>query len=256
MVKRFEIVKNGVCLVGRLYSLDMEQVRPAILLSHEFGLSMRSTARYARRLYRAGYHVFIYDFAGSGAGKSRGRSSVEMSVETEKEDLETVFAYVKRLPFVDGAHISLGGASFGGLVTALFAAEHKDWVEKLFLYYPAFCVPDDARRGCVLGKRIDLAAIPADFVCMGYVHLGPRYVKAAQVLDPWRDIAPYDKPVLICHGTKDAIVPLAYARKAAEVYPQAKLLERKGANHCFVLPRTVDWALEQTLHFLGADTRQ
>lgn len=250
MKHTFCIRYGKIRLYGKIYSLDFAKKLPAIILSHEFGLSMRSTARYARQLYKACYHVFIFDFAGSGAGKSRGRASTQMSVLTETEDLNAVFEYVKTRSFVDTSHIILGGASQGGLVTALFAAEHKDEVEKVFLYYPALCIPDDARRGCVIGTPIDTKNVPQDFRAMGYVHLGPKYVKDAEKLDPWKEIEIYDKPVLICHGTKDSVVDFKYAKKASQVYPNAVLKEFKNANHCFIMPQTVHKAVNETITFL------
>ena len=250
MKQVFFVGYNDIELVGEIYSPDFAKKLPAIILSHEFGLSMISTVRYAKQLYKAGYHVFIFDFAGSGAGKSRGRASTQMSVFTEKEDLNAVFEYVKTRAFVDPCHIILGGASQGGLVTALFAAEHKDEVEKMFLYYPAFCIPDDARRGCIIGTTVDTKNIPQDFRAMGYVHLGPKYVKDAEKLSPWKEIETYDKPVLLCHGTTDSIVNIEYTRQAFARYPNASLKEISNANHCFVMPWTVRKAVNETIEFL------
>lgn len=250
MKQKFSVHYGEINLSGKIFSPDFTKNMPAIILCHEFGLSMISTARYARRLYKAGYHVFIFDFAGSGAGKSRGRTSKQMSVLTEEKDLNAVFEYVKSCSFVDEGHIILGGASQGGLVAALFAAGHKDEITKMFLYYPAFCIPDDARRGYILGTKIDTKNIPEDFRTIGYVHLGPVYVKDAERLDPWKEIEPYDKPVLICHGTRDSIVSVEYSRQAFARYPNAALIEFPHANHCFAMPWTVRRAVNETLAFL------
>ncbi len=249
MKKEFEIHTGGVKIAGEIHSPDITLVLPTIILSHEFGLSMLSTRRYAKRLYRYGYHVFIYDFPGSGAGKSKGRKSTQMSVQTEKDDLEAVYQYVKMQVFVDRENIFLGGASQGGMVTALFAAQHTE-IKKIFLYYPAFCIPYDARSGNILGTKVDVNNIPDEFVAMGYVKLGRKYVEDAQILDPWREIKAYQNPVLICHGTKDSIVDISYARKAKEEYAHAELVEFNGANHCFFLPSTVKGTVKLTVDFL------
>jgi len=120
----------------------------------------------------------------------------------------------------------------------------------LVLYYPALNIPDDARRGNMLGHRIDPDRVPESFRVLGYVRLGPRYVRDACALDPWREIAGYDGPVFICHGAKDDIVDIGYARKAAEVYPRARLVELRGARHVFAMPWTVSRAVRETVDFL------
>lgn len=102
--------------------------------------------KYARVFVEEGYAAVCFDFCMSGSGKSSG-SSLGMSVLTEKADLLNVLDYIKTLDFVDASCITLVGCSQGGLVSALAAAERGNEVEQLILYYPALCIPDDARRG-------------------------------------------------------------------------------------------------------------
>jgi len=246
---KFTIRKDKLIIKGYCYKPDEPGKIPAIIISHEFGSNMLSTSRYARKLCPLGYAVFIFDFCGSGSGKSTGRKSTDMSVITEKEDLSAVLDYVKGIPYVDKNHIVLGGSSQGGLVTALLAAERKDEIEKIFLYYPALSIPDDARRGSMLGSRIDLTNIPERFTVMHYVKLGKRYVEDVLDLEPWKEICTFDKPVLICHGTADRIVNITYARKAAEKYPKCRLVEIADAKHMFLL-KGVKEAIIETTEFL------
>ncbi len=254
MVRHFEISAGSVTIAGKVFGQDLSKTAPCIILCHEFGLSMRSTTRYALRLCQRGYQVLVFDFPGSGAGRSRGRSSTEASVLTEVADLQTVFEYACTQPFVDKSHIVLAGASQGGLVAALLAARHASQIEKLVLYYPALNIPDDARRGNMLGTHIDPNRIPDTFRVMGYVRLGRRYVTDAQALDPWKEIGKYAGPVLICHGADDKIVDISYARRAAAEYPDATLVELPGAGHLFAAPWTVDRAVDVTFGFLSGDT--
>lgn len=254
-MERFSLRSGDITIEGRVYRARGacgQQIAPAIVLSHEFGLSMKSTSRYARGLSKAGYHVFVFDFPGSGVGKSRGRNSTQMSVLTEVEDLGLVFRHVQSLPFVDRHRIVLAGASQGGLVSALLAAKHGDEVYRLVLYYPAFNIPDDARRGCMLGRQIDPRNVPKKFRVIGYVNLGSKYVRDAASLDPWKQIEGYRKPVLICHGAKDGIVDIGYSRKAASVYANAELVEFPRAHHVFAMPWTWKKAVRVTLNFLQA----
>lgn len=251
MKKIIQINNKEIQINGLMFYHDSEKKIPTIILSHEFGSSMKLTKRYAEGLYKSGYNVFIYDFPGSGAGTSKGRNSVDMSVLTEKEDLGTVFDYIRSLQYVDSEKIILGGASLGGVVTALFAAENTDKIYKMFLYYPAFCAAEDASDGCVLGTKVDLNNIPSEYKVMGKIKLGPSYITDLISIDLWNEISKFKKPVLICHGNKDSIVDIKYSVKAAQLYSDCLFIEFKGAQHCFFMPWTMRKAVRETVDFLS-----
>ncbi|GEP74533.1 alpha/beta hydrolase [Weissella thailandensis] len=235
MIKKLVIRYNNIELKARHYfsNISTNKKSPAIIISHEFGTNMFSTARYARYLYKLGYHVFIFDFSGSGSGFSKGRKSTEMSVLTEKEDLLAVINYVKSLEIVDNNKIILGGCSQGGLVTALVASDLKESIEKIFLLYPAFSIPDDTKRGSILGKKIDLNSIPTSFRTI-YVKLGMKYVNDALSLGPWEQIKDYTGPVFISHGDKDSIVDVNYAIKAHKIYRNSVLQLINNGRHLYL----------------------
>ncbi len=245
--ERFEIRKDGLVLKGKHFSSG-ETANPPVIISHEFGMNMLSTARYARPIAKAGYNVYIYDFCGSGAGISQGRKSTQMSVLTEKDDLFAVMDYVMERENAES--VILGGCSQGGLVSALAAAERKSEVEKLFLIYPALCIPDDARSGSMLGAKVNPENPAETFTAIGYVKLGKRYVLDALKLDPWEQITPYREPVLIVHGTADGIVNISYARKAAELYENAKLVEIEGGKHIFPMISHVKKTCSEIIKFI------
>ena len=99
-------------------------------------------------LAEMGYVAFTFDFCGGSAmcGKSDGKTT-EMSVLTETKDLKAVIEYVRNLSYTDSEKILLMGCSQGGFVSALVAAKNNFPIEKLVLFYPALCIPDDARAG-------------------------------------------------------------------------------------------------------------
>jgi len=252
MKKINHVIKSESRTIAAVCCTNKENEKlPVIIISHEFGLNMYSAARYAKRLAGQKYHVFIYDFCGSGSPlcKSKGLYSTQMSVLTEVEDLKSVIEYVSTLKYIDENHIILGGCSQGGLVTAIAAAQMEDKIEKVFLYYPALCIPDDARQGCILGTRIDVNNVPDKFTALGFVKLGAKYVEDARGLDPWNEICSYKKPVLLCHGTSDTIVNISYARKAAELYPNCRLVEINGAKHMFPA-KGLREAIAETVRFI------
>lgn len=53
---------------------------------------------------------------------------------------------LKKESFVDTDHIFLLGASQGGMVSAITAAEHTKEIRGLMLLYPAFVLVDDAKE--------------------------------------------------------------------------------------------------------------
>lgn len=180
--------------------------------------NQRMMHSYAKALARSGRAAFCFDFAGGCVigGKSDGKTT-DMSVRTEVRDLAAVLAFVRGLAHVDADDVLLLGCSQGGLVSALAAAEHPSDVAKLALFYPALCIPDDARAGKMMFARFDPANVPERFRC-GPMRLGRRYATDVMDMDPFAEIAAYDGPVLIVHGSADGVVSVGYAQRAFETY--------------------------------------
>ena len=178
----FEIESQGCKLRGFILRPRRAGRLPAAIVSHGFGSCTRDTKKYARVFADEGYAAVCFDFCMSGSGKSSG-SSLGMSVLTEKTDLLNVLDYVKGLDFVDPDHIILTGCSQGGLVSALAAAAREDDVERLVLYYPALCIPDDARRGQMINAKFDPGHVPQEFRAL-FVRLDGQ-ATAAGMLRNW-----------------------------------------------------------------------
>ena len=245
--ENFECSRDGLKIRGYLLKPECDGKIPTVIVSHGFASDTRITKKYAKCFAKAGYVSVFFDFCGSGKGKSDGES-VDMSVLTEKDDLSAVLDKVQSLDYVDTGRIILAGCSQGGLVSALLAAEREADVEKLVLFYPALCIPDDARRGSMLGGKFDPENVPPTFKAV-FVELGAKYALEAQKLDPFKEICAYHKPVLICHGTKDRVVDMSYAKRAEKEYQNAKLVIVEGGDHGFIF-RGFKPAMRATLEFL------
>ena len=163
-------------------------------------------------------------------GKSDGKTT-DMSVLTEVQDLEAVIRYTQDLPYT-GNELLLMGCSQGGFVSAIVAAKHPSTVSKLVLFYPALCIPDDARAGKMMLARFDPQNIPEKLRC-GPMKLGRCYPAAVIDMDPYEEIKAYTGPVLIVHGTKDKIVRMDYSKRAAKCYANAELHFIEGGAHGF-----------------------
>ena len=227
----FEIDSQGYKLRGFILRPEKTGRLPTVIVSHGFGSCTRDTKKYARVFVDEGYAAICFDFCMSGSGKSSG-SSLGMSVLTEKTDLLNVLDYVRTLDFVDADHITLAGCSQGGFVSALAAVERESEVERLIMYYPALCIPDDARRGQMINAKFDPDHVPDQFRAL-FVKLSFKYVLDVKGMDPFQEICRFQKPVLIVHGTKDRLVDIGYSRRACESYQNCKLVEVNG-DHGFI----------------------
>lgn len=242
----FTCRRDNLTIGGTEYRPAGEKL-PVAIVCHGFMATQGSVRQYAKALVRMGYAAYCFDFCGGSAvkGKSDG-ATTEMSVLTEVKDLEAVIRYVQSLPYT-GDRLLLMGCSQGGFVSALTAAKHPERVEKLVLFYPALCIPDDARAGKMMYARFDPQNPPEQFRC-GPMKLGRCYPMDVVDMDPYAEIRGYDGPVLIVHGTKDKIVHPDYSRRAAETYANAQLYMIENGAHGFVGKRDAE-AIEKLKAF-------
>ena len=228
----FECKRGNLAIRGTEYRPAGENL-PIAIVSHGFMANQKTVTQYAKALTRMGYCAYTFDFCGGsamGMGKSDG-ATTEMSVLTEIQDLEAVIEYTRSLPY-NSKELLLMGCSQGGFVSALVAAKHPELVNKLVLFYPALCIPDDARAGKMMFAKFDPMNIPERINC-GPMKLGRCYPADVIDMDPIQKISFFRGPVLIVHGTKDNIVNLDYSRQAQRAYPNAKLHIIEGGAHGF-----------------------
>ena len=181
-----------------------------------------------------------------------------MSVLTEVKDLLAVIAYAKSLAYTDASNITLMGCSQGGFVSALTAKKLGAEVSNLILFYPALCIPDDARAGKMMFARFEPKNIP-DIIECGPMKLGRCYVSDVIGLNPFEEICGYQGRTLIVHGTRDDIVALRYAKQAYEEYQKnrtsdhvVKLRIIEGGKHGFTKNHD-DEAIVELVEFLGGE---
>lgn len=232
--------KNDMQIRGMQYFPDGEPKKikyPAIIVSHGFTGNYVSTADYCRAFAQMGYAAFSFNFCGGGRNdedsslKSEGEST-KTSIFTEVEDLTAVKDYVKELPYVDETNLILAGVSQGGLVSGLTAAKCKDEIKKLIMIYPALCIPDHARRGCLGGSQYDINDVPEIIDCMK-TQLGKIFHDTVVSMDVFLELRAYKGPVLILQGLVDETVNYSYAIRAKESYEkgQCRLQLIRNAGH-------------------------
>lgn len=212
---------------------------PAVIVSHGFTGNYISVAEYCEEFAKMGYAAFCFSFCGGGMHgederyKSDGEST-DMSTESEVQDLITVKDYVQSLPYVNTDELILVGISQGGFVSGLTAAKCKDEISKLIMIYPALCIPDHARRGCLGGSSYDPHQVPDTLDC-GCTLLGKGFHEFAAGMDPFLELAPYSGKVLLLQGLEDKVVNYSYAIRARESYApgQCRLQLIRDLDHGF-----------------------
>lgn len=225
-----QFTRNGLTIRGHLFG-KTDRPQSAVILSHGFLANERMCFKYAKLLAGMGFLAVTFDFCGGGIiSRSDGRSQ-DMTLMSEKADLLSVVEEVKNQ--FSPTSITLLGCSQGGFVSGLLAAElGKEMIERLIMFYPAVCIPDDARKGRMMFYKFDPDNIPT---VLGRfpMKLGGEYARTVIGMDPYEEMKGYDGPVLLIHGTADKIVDISYARKLREIYPDCRYEEISGGRHMF-----------------------
>ncbi len=237
--------QEGSKIYGRLWlPVGKEGKLPTVICSHGLNSSYRN-AEYmiGKTLAMAGFAVYCYDFrGGSPYSKSEG-DPADMSVFTEQEDLNRVIDHICQMPIVDTDNLFLQGESQGGFVSAITADQRPEQIKAMILYYPAFCIPEDARN-----RYPNLEAIPEKTGCRGNM-MGRAYHEKLFDYDVYEHIAGFKKPVLIIHGAQDPVVKMPYIERAASVYPDAQLEILPNERHGFT-PAGIKTAAHMVYDFL------
>ena len=230
--------ENGQVIRGLIYRPDAEGSFPTVIFSHGFGSNYRELMHHGNGYAENGIVCVFFDFCGGGMESTSDGTMQMMTVMTEAADLVAVMESVKCLPYVNKDSLYLHGESQGGFVSAIVGRAYTEDVKGLILWYPAFVIPDDAR------KRIE----KGETEVMG-LRLSPDYDKVAVEIDVKDLQSSFGKPVLLIHGNKDEVVPIEYSRTAAANYGYATLKEVKGAGHGFN-GKDSDMAREASIDFI------
>ena len=225
-VKEYDFESNGKNLYARAFVPDVEGRMPLVIFSHGLGANVEHEEEVQKTLAKAGIAVFSFEFAGgssSSAPMSEGLTT-EMSVLTEVQNLKDAIRIASGLEYADPQKIYLMGSSQGGLVTALTAEEVTN-IAGLFLFYPAFSLPDDIRSSF---PKLD--EVPETFNLLG-TKIGKKYITDIYDMDPYANLEKLGMPVHIFHGKDDNIVPLTASQKAMKRLKDARLTTLEDTGH-------------------------
>lgn len=244
-MKEFYIDCDGIRLHSKLEKPEGLDKCPLCILIHGFTGQMEEDHLLAVQDAMVSCGVAVLRVEMYGHGKSDGEFKNHTLYKWIANALAVV-KYAKKLNFVTDLYLS--GHSQGGLLTILVGGMCNDDFKAIIPLSPALCIPVDARKGSMLGAEFDPLHIP-ETIGSGDWELSADYVRVAQTIHPEDEIARYEGPVLIIHGTDDETVPFSYAEQAQKLYKNAKLVAIKGDDHCFT--RHVDKLAEAVRDFFS-----
>lgn len=216
----------------RLYIPDTGGRYPLVIWCHGLQDTWHRGIYYAESLAPLGVAVCLFDFCGGGTHVRSDGDPRDMSVLTEKSDLNAVLRTALTWSFVDTSRIVLMGASQGGTVAMLEAADEPELVRGTVLYYPGFNIPDYVHEA-FHNKREN---ITDTFSIHGWIEVGRRYAEDMWDFDMYGAIRKYPREVLLLHGTADDIVDISYSERASAVLPKSRLCRLQGEGHGFDNP--------------------
>lgn len=203
---------------------------PLVIVQHGFTGHMeeRHIIGVQRAFNEAGFATLRTELYGHG--KSGGTFHDHTLFKWLSEML-TIVDYAKGLDFVSDLYLC--GHSQGGLTAMLAGAMERDVVRAIIALSPAVIIPEDARRGTLLGSHFDPRHIPDVLERDDGNHLSGNYARAAQLIRVEPAIDAFHKSVLIIHGDEDEAVPLQAALNAADRYEDVRMVVIPGDNHCY-----------------------
>ncbi len=243
------IMDDGIELQAELDMPENTEGKiPTVVLIHGFTgykeeLHILQTAA---ALTEAGYAVLRADMYGHGHSGGEFRKH---TLFKWMSNAITLIDYARSLEFA--SDIYLCGHSQGGLTAMLAAGLKHDQIKGLIAMSPACMIPDEARKGCLLGQSFDPENIPEVLSAWNGNVLDGNYIRVAQAIRVEDYIDRYAGPVLVIHGDNDGAVPVKHGINAAKRYRNAELVIIPGDDHCYayhldqVTKAVKDWALKQ-----------
>ncbi len=197
--------------------------------------------RLADELARHGVSMLRFDFA--GRGESEG-SVFDLSYSNAIEDVDAAIDWLQKLGVT---RVGLFGSSMGGAVALLTAARDERVVAVATLAavgYPAAIAdryPEQAR-----------AFEEQGFVDSPAGRIGRGFMDDALAHDVVSAVAIVRAPILVMHGTEDAVVPQNDALDIASAARNATLDLVDGGDHQFHSQQMLRPAMRRIAEFLVA----
>ena len=247
--KLFTINRNGCSIHCRLYQADSPETGRVVLYGHGFGghKDNRAAARFAEYVLskQKGIAVLCFDWPCHGEDARK-----KLLLEDCSLYLDSIIDYV-RSQFPE-AKLQVYATSFGGYLFLNYIAKNGSPFEKIALRCPAVPMYDVLMHAIASPEDEEKLAKGKE-VLVGFdrkIRISPEYVKSLRETDlNQADFTPYCDDILIVHGTKDEIVPIAAVEAFAE-RNHIPFFPIEKADHRFVDPGKMTEAIKLIAEFL------
>lgn len=229
-ISAIEVTHHGRTVYGDAYIPGAEEF-PLVIFSHGYNGYKDDFKPDARFLMDGGAAAITFTFCGGGVRDRSGFGTRNMTLFTEREDLCALIDYAKTIKGFNG-ELCLFGGSQGGMVSALTAEERADDITAMALIFPAFSIPDDWSSKYPEDIYPSAGDIPETIPFWG-MELGRDFAVTARELNIYENMAGFTKPVLLFHGTADAVVNVSYSDRASRIFPNCRYTVYPEAGHGF-----------------------
>lgn len=203
--------------------LDRPATRKVVVLCPGYGRNKSDLLGIGSHLWKAGYNVLMFDFRDQGESEP----AVATIGHFERLDLEAALDYIHSR--IQNAEIGAVGYSMGAAVAIMTAATRPDI--RVLVADSSFADLSQILR-IIFKQVIRLPATPLFEITELLVRLRARYhISSVRPVDYIGKIAP--RPIMIIHGDRDGIAPIAdaHALYAAAGDPK-KLWITSDTGHC------------------------
>ncbi len=190
-----------------------------------------------KELQNMGFSTIRFDFRSHG--KSQGKSVTDFTISNELKDLQAIMDFVQKEGY---SWIGLAGASFGGGVSALFAGNHPQLIQKLLLANPVLdyqkcfinpTTPWAKKHFEHVFDRLDKeGSIKID---SKQFEMGRKLFEEMSKYHPCETLKAFMNPLLIIHGDKDSKVAFEDTYNCFQDLPniRKKFDKIEGSEHGF-----------------------
>lgn len=254
--RQIQFTSQDQKVYGMLHLPEGEGPFPAITLLHGFTgtrvESHRLFVKAARAIAAEGLAALRFDFRGSG--ESEGEF-VDMTLQGEVADARRAFDFLVQQSEIDTGRLGLLGLSLGGVVGICLAGEDPRLKALALWSTPVLGRSPGIGFGAVQG--VDLSTLgEKGWVDWAGNRVGQAFFLSLRDLDTLERVRQFKGPVLVIHGTDDALVPVDAGRRYVETLAgRVEAHWVKGADHTFsslhwegdVIEKTTGWFLRHLL---------
>ena len=202
-------IAQGKTLFAWFVPVPSQTPSPAVVVMHGWGANASLMLPALAPLHAAGFAVLLLDARCHGQSDGAPFTSLPRFAE----DIEAGLDWLRQQALIDAGRLSVMGHSVGAGAALLYATRRAD--VRAVVSLSAFAHPREIMRSFLAEARIPYPVL--GWYVMRHVQavIGARFDDIA----PLRSMTRLRCPVLLVHGTEDAVVPFADAQRLLAAGP-------------------------------------